>query len=127
MTGSIYYSMLRILSLGYDQVDDDAQDQSASDRGQSHLAEGQGQAADAGNQDHSNHEQVLAGIQVDLLDHLQTGHSDEAVQGDADTAHDAAGDGVKEGDEGTEEGDDDAHDGSGGDGDDGGVSGDGVP
>ncbi len=116
---------LVFLSLGEHHVGQDAQDQSAGDGGQGDLAEGNGQAADAGDQDHSSNEQVLAGTQVDLLDHLQTGNCDEAVQGDADTAHDAVGDGSQEGNEGSEEGDNDTQDSSGGDGSHGSVPGNG--
>ena len=83
------------LALGQHDIGQDAQDQSAGNGGQGDLAEGQGQTADAGDQDHSNHEQVLALAQIHLLDHLQTANCDEAVQGDANTAHNAVGDGSR--------------------------------
>jgi len=112
------------LALCQQSVGDDAQDQCAGDGSQSHLAEGDGQTANAGDQNHSNYKQVLAGAQIDLLDHLQTGNCDEAVQSDADTAHDAVGDGSQEGNEGIEEGDQDAQNSSGGDGHHGSIAGD---
>ena len=120
-----YAGELLVLSLGDHQVDDDAQNQRAGDGGQSDLADGHCHAADAGDQDGSNHEQILVLAQIHLLDHLQTGNSDEAVQSHANAAHNAVGDGGQEGDEGAEEGNDHAHDGSGGDGDHGSVAGNG--
>ena len=75
------YEELVFLCLGDHDVHQDAQDQSTGDGGQGDLAEGNRQAADAADQNDSSNEQVLAGAQVHLLDHLQTGHSDEAVQG----------------------------------------------
>ncbi len=115
---------LVILALGNHHIGDDTQDQSAGNGGQGDLAEGDGQTADTGDQDHSSYEQVLAGAQVHLLDHLQAGNCDEAVQGDAHAAHDAVGDGGQEGNEGSEEGDQQAQNSSGGDGCHRGVSGD---
>ena len=82
----MFYWKLVFLTLSQDGVGDDAQDQSAGDGSQGDLTEGNAQTADAGNQDGCNHEQVLAGVQVDLLDHLQTGNSDEAVQSHANAA-----------------------------------------
>ena len=120
----LIYLKLLVLCFGDNQVDDDAQDQSASSGGKGDLTNGHCHAADAGDQDGSDYEQILVLVQVYLLDHLQTGASDEAVQGGADTAHDTAGNGIQEGHEGSEEGDHDAHNSSGGDGNNGGVLGD---
>ena len=98
-------------------VDQDAQDQGASNSGQGDLTDGHCHAADTGDQDGSNHEQILVLVQIYLLDHLQAGASDEAIQSDADAAHYTAGNGIQECHEGAEEGDQDAHHSSGGDGD----------
>ena len=57
---------LFFLCLGNNQVHDDAQDQGASDSGQGNLADSHSHAADAGDQNGSNHEQVLVLVQVNL-------------------------------------------------------------
>ena len=111
--------------MSQEQVGDNAQDQGAGNGGQGDLAEGDGEVADTGNEDHRDREEVLTLTQIHLLRHLQTADSDETVECHADTAHDAVGDGGQEGDEGAEEGDDEAHHSSAGDGDDRGVTGDG--
>ena len=111
---------LVFLALGEHHIGQDAQNQSAGDSSQSNFAvsaKGHAQTADAGDQDCGNHKQVLAGVQVDLLNHLQTGNGDEAVQSHADTAHNAVGDRGQEGDKGTEEGDYHAHNGGSSNGD----------
>ena len=114
------------LCFGDQDIGQDAQDQSAGDGGQGDLTEGDGQAANAGDQNDGDHKQILALVQVYLLHHLQAGNSDEAVQCHANAAHHAVGDGSQEGDEGAEEGNDHTHNGGGGDGDYRGVPGNGY-
>ena len=80
------------LALGQDLVDNDAQDQSARDSGDSHLADGHGHTADTADEDNGNHEQIRVVLKIDLLDHFKAGHGNETVQRDAHTAHYAAGD-----------------------------------
>ena len=107
------------------QVHDDTEDQRAGDFSNRDGTDFQRHAADTGYQDHGSGEQVAVIVQVDRLEHLQTGDGDEAVQGDADAAHDAAGDRAQEGYEGSEEAGSDGDDRSAQDRDDGSVAGDG--
>ena len=109
-----------------DQVDDNSEDQGAGDLGQCNGTDAELHAADTRNQDHGSGEEIPVIIQVNRLEHLETGYSNKAVQGDADTAHDAAGDRAQEGDEGSEEAGSDGQDRGGEDGDDGSVAGDGY-
>ena len=78
-------------------VDKDAEQQCAGNRCDCDLAECQGQTADTGDQDRGYDIQVLVDIQVDALDHLQTGDGNESIQGHAHTAHDAGRNGGDEG------------------------------
>ena len=91
---------LFVLCTGDQNIGQNAQQQSASDGSQRDFAEGNGQAAHTGDQDHGNHKQVLALTQIYLLYHLQAADSDEAVQSGANAAHDAVGDGSQESNEG---------------------------
>ncbi len=108
-----------------DDIDDDAEDQAGGDGTDGDSAEVQGQAADAGHQDGCDHEQVAVVIQIHRLQHLEAADRDEAVQRDANAAHDAAGDGVYEAYKRIEEGQDDAVHGRDGDGGDAGIAGNG--
>lgn len=80
-----------------EQVGDDAENQRAGNGSNRNFAEVQRQSADAGNQNHGYHKQVLVIAKVYFLNHLQAGYGDEAVQGDANAAHHAVGNGGKEG------------------------------
>jgi len=113
-----------VLLGGEQSVGQDAEDQSAGDVGDVDLANTQCHAANAGDQNRGNGEQIAVFIEIHLLDHLQAGNSDKAVERDTDTTHDAAGNGIQERHEGAKEGDGQTHDGSGSDGDDGCVAGD---
>ena len=75
-----------------------------------------GQTADARNEDRRDDEQVLIIPEIEVLKHLKTRDSDEAVQRQADTAHNAGRDGLQNDHDGLDEGQDDAHKGGGGDG-----------
>ena len=123
--GCFFTGKLFVRALSEHHVGEDAEDQRASDGGQGNLAEGDRQTADTGDEDDGGNEQVLVSFQVDLLDHLKTADSDEAVQSHAHTTHDAGGDGVNECYERIKEGNDDGADGGSDDGDHGSVAGDG--
>ena len=87
------------LCLRKHEVCDDAENQSAGNCRKGDLAEGEGKTADTGNQDYGNNEEVAVFFEVNIFDHLKTGNGDEAVKSHADTAHDAARNGVYESDE----------------------------
>ena len=121
---------LSLFSLGTvllveNDIGDDAEDKSAGNGGKGNLAEGEGKAADTGNQDNGNNEQITVVIQIDLLNHLKTANCDEAVKRDAHAAHDAGGNGSKEGGEGSNECNDDGKHCGADDGGNRGVAGDG--
>ena len=82
-------------------------------------------AADAGDQDRRNNEEVLVVAKIKILKHLQTGNGDEAVKCQADAAHDAGRDGTQERHGRAEEGKTDAHEGGRRDRGDRGILGDG--
>ena len=117
-----------------DEVRNDAEDERGREArdGEERAAGGgvsaeiEGEAADAGNEDGGDDEEVLVVSEVDALEHLETGDRDEAVESYAGAAHNALGYGVDYGYEGGEEGENHAAHGGGEDGDDGGVSGDGY-
>ena len=111
-------------AFGENEVGYDAQDQSTGDRGNVNIADAHSHATDAGNQDGGSGKQVCVILKIYLLDHLQAGAGNETVQGDANTAHNAAGNGIQECHKGAEEGDDNAQHSGGGDGHHGGVTGD---
>ena len=115
---------LVFFALGKNDICEDAKKQSTGDGGQGDLAERNRQSADAGDQNDSHNKQILACTQIDLLDHLQAGNCDEAIKGDADTAHDAVGDRSQESHKGSEEGNNDAQHSSRCDGHNGSVPGD---
>ena len=106
-------------------IDNNTENQCASDRGDNDLADRHGHTADTRDEDNGYGEEVCVVFEVDLLDHLETGNRDEAVEGNANAAHDASGDGVKESNEGRYEGNHHCEDRGGGDGCYGSVSGDG--
>ena len=125
MIGSIFYVYLVFLCLGNQDIGEDAQDQCAGNIGDVNIADAHSHTADTGDQNRSDSEQVAVLTEIYLLDHLQTGHSDEAIQGNADTAHNAAGNGIQERHEGAEEGDHNAHNSSGSNGNNRSVTGNG--
>ena len=94
-----------------DQVRDDADDQRDRERRDVEqraardrvAAEAEIQAADAADQNGADDEQVAAVAEVDLMQHLQAGDRDEAVQRDARAAHDALRNRVDQHDERREE------------------------
>ncbi len=112
-----------VLHAAEHQVCQDAEDQSACNGSQGDFAEADGQTADTRDQDNGDDEEVAVVVEVNLLDHLQTGDCDETVQSDADAAHDAAGDCGEEGCKRSDEADHDRHDRSGQDRNDGSVAG----
>ena len=77
---------------GNDQVYDDAEDKGSGNLGDGDLTDLKGQAADAGDENGGDDEQVSVLAEVDFLDHLKTGNRDEAVKRDAHAAHDGARD-----------------------------------
>ena len=126
LIGVLFFTLAAI----EDHVHQNAQNESGGDgadfdNGILNVAELQGQSADAAHQDGGHNEQVAVVTQVNRLQHLEAGYSDEAVQSDADTAGDAGRNGVDESGEGAEEGQNDAVDGGDHDGGNGSVAGDG--
>ena len=105
---------------------EDAEDEGGSDVGDGDGTEVEGQTADTGDEDGSDNEEVAVVIKIHVLEHPETGNSDEAIESYADAAHDAGRNGIDKGYEGSKEAQNDAADGSGGDGDEGSIAGDGY-
>ena len=132
------YKLLFLFDLGKHRVGDDTEDERGCNRG--HLDSSihdccaafgaecirnlNSQTANTCDQNRGNNKQILAFVEIHVLDHLQTGNSDKAVQRQANTAHDARRDGLQNYHQRAEEGKDQAHDGCGGDGNHRGVTGD---
>ena len=93
-----------VLLFGEDGVGQDAQNQSAGNGPDFHSAEGDSHTADTHNEDDAGGEEVAVLVQVNLLEHLEAGGGDEAVESDADAAHDAGGDGLQEADQRSDQG-----------------------
>ncbi len=91
------------------EVGEDTEDQSACYCSKSDLTESKSHTAYTGDEDDGGNEEVSVVAEVNLLDHLQTGYCDEAVEGDAYAAHYAGRNGCEEGYEGSEEGSNDRH------------------
>ena len=94
---------LVLLELVQEDVRDDAEDQSTGNGGNGNLANRDGHTANTADQDHRYGKQICVVFQVYFLDHLQAGNGDKSVQGDANTAHYAAGNGIKKCYEGRDE------------------------
>ena len=73
------FSLFVLLSVAEHNIRQDAEDECAGDGGYRDLAEGDGQAADTGDKNNGDNEEVSVILEVNFLDHLQTGHSDAAV------------------------------------------------
>ena len=86
-----------LLGVAEYNVREDSEKKCAGDGGYRDLAEGDGQAADAGDEDNGDNKEVFVILKVYLLNHLQTADGDEAVERDAHAAHDAGGNRCKEG------------------------------
>ena len=82
------------------KVNDDTENESASDGGYLNCAEGYRKAADTRDEDNGNNEEVVVFAEVHLLDHLQTRNRNEAVKRNANTAHYAGRDRIDKSDEG---------------------------
>lgn len=85
------FSLFVLLSVAEHNIRQDAEDECAGDGGYRDLAEGDGQAADTGDKNNGDNEEVSVIFEVNFLDHLQTADCDEAVERDAHAAHDAGG------------------------------------
>ena len=85
------------------KVNDDTENESASDSGDGYLADSHCHTADTRDKDNRSGEEVCVLLKVDLLDHLETRNSDEAVEGDTNAAHYASGDRIEECYEGGDE------------------------
>ena len=114
-----------VLLFGEDGVGQDAQDQSAGNGPDFHSAEGDSHTADTHDEDDAGGEEVAVLVQVNLLEHLEAGGGDEAVESDADAAHDAGRNSLEEGDKRSYHGEDDAGESRAPDRDGGSVAGDG--
>ena len=100
------------------KVNDDTENESASNSGDGYLANSHCHTADTGDKDDRSGEEVCVLLKVDLLDHLETRNCDEAVKSDTYAAHYASGNRIKECNEGGDEGNDHRHHSGYGDGDD---------
>ena len=116
---------LLLICLAKHCIHDDAEDESGGDGSDGDLTEIEGEAADTADEDGGDDEQVAVLFEVDVLDHLETGDGDEAVEGDTDAAHDARRDGVNDRNERGEERDQQSADSGGDDRCNGCVAGDG--
>ena len=108
----------------YKNVGENTKDKSASNGGDGYLTDAEHKAADTCNQDNGNREEIAVIAKVNLLNHLQTGYCDKAVQREANTAHDTARNGCKQSYKRSEECGNDADDGCAENGNDRCVSGD---
>ena len=81
----------------------DTNDKGSCDGGDLKSTEIEHEAADTENEDGAYYKEVVFFVKVNGLDHFKTGNSDEAIKCSADTAENAAGDGVNESYEGAEE------------------------
>ena len=107
------------------EVDNNTEDKRAGYGRQRNRADVHLHSTDTCDQDDRCGEKVAVVIQVNRLEHLQTGNGNEAVQRDADTAHDTGGNRAQEGDKRTAEAGGDRQDRCGQDGDHGSIAGDG--
>ena len=99
---------LRVLFAGEHEVCQDTEDEGTGNRADFHSTEGDNHAADTDNEDDGRNEEVAIFVEVNRLEHLEPAGCDEAVERNADTAHDAVRDGFEEGYQRCDAGEDDA-------------------
>ena len=73
-------------------IDKDAKDQSAGDRGKRDLADDKLKTTDTRDQNDRDNEEVAIIIKIRALNHLKTADGDEAIKRNTDTTHDASRD-----------------------------------
>ena len=71
-------------------IGNNAQNQSTGNRSERDLSNRECHTADSGNQNDRRSKQIPVIIEINRLQHLQAGYSDETVQSDTDTTHDTA-------------------------------------
>lgn len=106
-------------------IGNDTEDESAGDGGYRDLAYGYAETADPGDENGCDYEEISVIAQIYLLDHLQTGNCDEAIEGYADSAHYAGRNSVDKSYEGSKEGNENRQDGGGDNSGNGSIAGDG--
>ena len=84
-------------------VDDNADDKRSGDGSDLESAEIKHEAADSENENGAYNKEVVFFVKVNGLDHFKTGNGDEAIKRGADSAENAAGNGVDKSYEGAEE------------------------
>ena len=122
--GSPRKNVLLRIRLGEQYIHENTENQRGCNGSDRNLTEIQGQTADTADEDGRNNEQIAVLFEVNVLNHLQTGNGNEAVQCDADAAHDARRDRVNNRYERREERNQQRTDGGGENRNHGGVAGD---
>ena len=85
------------------EVGEDAEDECTCNLSDGDLTEGNAHAADTCYEDYGNNEEVAVLVEINVLNHLKTGDSDEAVECYANPTHYTGRNGCKEGCERSEE------------------------
>ena len=98
----LFYCMFSCLGFRYlsrvllikDDVDDYAQDESSSDRRDGDRSKVQRKAADAGNQNSSNHEEIAVIPKINRLQHFEAADRNESIESNAHAAGNAGRHGI---------------------------------